>query len=151
MLIDSAINENEDYFLRVVKNLKLSKNPMSLGCKETAEIMMGKCDLSQRSYKSLKQILYHNNVKIPTYDQLRTYCKSIDVGDINPLHDKMDSCDCMGYGCDMKDTLQRIVNTHELFNKFSFFSVEQQKEISVFLKSKNADLYNKFDYSKRTR
>ena len=149
-IIDGAIDDNENYFTHVVKQLKVSRKPMSLGCKDTAEIMMGRCELSQRSYKQLKKILFANNVKIPSYDALRNYCTSIDVGRITAIHHGTTDCKCMGYKSDLKETLQQIVSTEILFKCFTFLTVENQTKLADFLKSKEPNLYHNFNAEKRT-
>ena len=64
-IMDFSINSSEDYMLHVIEYLDLSKVPTELSCKETASLLMGRCELSQRSYKALKSVLCENNVKIP--------------------------------------------------------------------------------------
>ena len=147
--MDEAILDSDNYFRRVVGKLRLSHNYVELGERETAEILLGKCELSQRSYNVLRRILQTNNVDIPSYDKVRAYIADIDVGPMTPLHESSD-CNCMGYGCSVSDTLQRIVNTPALYSSFDFFSSEQQVSISSFLKKHNADLYAQFDASKPT-
>ena len=152
-IIDDAIDEqSDDAFIRLIKKLKVSPHPVSLSCKETAGIMMGKCDMSQRSYKVLKGILQKNNVRIPAYDKLRAFCKSIDVGPIKPIHEENieTDCSCMGYCCHVGDTLQRILLCETLCEKLEFIPTEKQRDISDFLKEKNSDLYSNFDINKRT-
>ena len=83
---------------------------------------MGRCELSQRSYKALKSVLSANNVKIPTYDKLMDFINKLNVGEIVPLNCGGCSPNCFGYGCDIANTLQDIVNTKKLFSKFVFLS-----------------------------
>lgn len=56
----------------------------------------------------------------------------------------------VGYGCSIKDTLQKIASTKMLWDNILFQSTEQQIELEKFLKSKNADLYINFCLTKRT-
>ena len=141
---DDALDESDHYFLHVVKNLKLKLKPISLDCKETAGLMMGRCELSQRSYKVLKKILGNNRVIIPSYDKVRNYCINLDTGPINSTHEPDLNCMCMSYGCEMNDTLQRIASTEALFKCFRFPTTLQQEKLANFLKSENKDLYKSF-------
>ena len=149
-VIDMALDNSSEYAKSLIKNLKVSRHPITLGLKEAASVMMGKCDLSQRAYKCLKKILKENKIEIPTYDNLRQYCKGIDVGKINAIHSDNLNCSCMGYECNMADTLQRIVSTEVLYNELDFLDEEKQYHLSVFLKEKNPNLYKGFDAHHRT-
>ena len=150
-VIDSALDEqSDDSFVRLVRKLKLVQHPISLSCKETAAIMMGKCDMSQRSYKVLKSILQNSSVIIPTYDKLRAFCKGIDVGPIKKIHESKTDCFCMGFSCTVKDTLQRIFYCKILKDKMEFPTEERQNSISLFLKVKDPKLYKNFDAKCRT-
>ena len=150
-IIDEAIDEARE-LVWLIKKLKVSKNPVTITCKDTAAIMMGKCDLSQRSYKALKGILIQNNVNIPTYDKVRGFCKAINVGPVSRIHsdNEEEMCPCMGYSCEIQDTLQRIMSCDELASKCVFTTTERSKRISYFLKNKNPALYKNFDFEKRT-
>nr|XP_047130118.1 uncharacterized protein LOC124810022 isoform X2 [Hydra vulgaris] len=113
--------------------------------------MMDKIEISQRSYKVLKGILKKNNINIPTYDHLRKYCLNIDVGRIQHAHnDASVDCECFGYSCNVKETLRRVLSTLSLYEKFEFFSIEQQQVIRDFLILKNNTLYEKFDINSKT-
>jgi len=78
-MVYDAIDESEDYLIHLVSELKLKTLPSELDCHDAAALMMGKCDLSQRSYKTLKNVLSEKNVNIPTYDKLQSYCKALNV------------------------------------------------------------------------
>jgi len=69
-VIDDALEKSESYTKHFINTVKLSTQPIELGCRETAEMLVGKCDLSQRGFKNLRQILLKNNVKIPAYNSI---------------------------------------------------------------------------------
>ena len=96
-----------------------STQEITITVKDGAELLLGKCDLSSRGYNNLKNILGGNNVVLPTYNNAITFCNNLDIGNILPMHTITDdNCQCMGYKTDIKETLQRIVSTNELFSMF---------------------------------
>ena len=78
-------------------------------------------------------------MKIPSYQDWRNYCKSINVGSIEPLH-----------GCTVTETLQKIVSTPALWNKATFLTKEKLLKLETFLKQKNSLLYQQFNSACRT-
>ena len=134
---------------KFIKRLKVSNRPTELDCKETAKIMMGKYDMSQRAFKELRTTLKSCNVKLPKYEDLKSYCKNLNIGRIFSLHDSS-GCKCMGYGCEIKETLELIFSCKEYVEKMTFLSKERNLKLEQFLKSKNALLFNKFDHKRRT-
>ena len=78
--------------------------------------------------------------------------KNINVGSITKLHQFDKDCvHCMGYGTSLIETLMSIVTNKLLFEKMSknFLTLEQQIKLKEYLLSKNADLYQNFDPSKK--
>eukprot|EP00111_Clytia_hemisphaerica_P013696 TCONS_00040283-protein len=153
-IVDGAIGDSEDYLVQLVSELSLKTLPAELDCHDAAALMMGNCDLSQRSYKALKKALSLKNVTIPTYDKLREYCKTLNVGEIKMLHQEGSNeklCDpkCMGYGCSVTDTIKLIFNS-ELWSKMNFLTFEQQSRLKSYLSDKNKELYGCFDPNKKT-
>ena len=56
--MDQAIdNLSADSFKRVIKRLKVTQKKTILDCDQTAQILMGKNELSQRSYKEIRSTL----------------------------------------------------------------------------------------------
>jgi len=138
------------YLSHLTKDLKIKTCQNKLSCKEIAELMMGKCELSQRSYKNLKMILGQNNVKLPSYEEVREYCKKLETGTIEKIHPAELDCKCMGYQTSLHDTLQHIVSCPDLFHMFKFLSDTQQSKLFNFLKERDSNLYKNFNFSDRT-
>ncbi|XP_066917770.1 uncharacterized protein [Clytia hemisphaerica] len=151
-IVESAIQSlSENNLKKFIKTLKVVKKPVTLESKETARIMMGKYDMSQRAFKELRATLKSCNVTLPSYDDLREYCKNLEVGNIFPLHGSNESeCQCMGYGCTVKDTLERVFGCNEYQHKLSFIEADRNKKLGDFLKSKNTHLYQNFKNERRT-
>lgn len=149
-VLDDALENSESYTKHFINTMKLSTQPIELGNHETAEMLVGKCDLSQRGYKNLRQILLKNNVKIPSYDIVRKYIKNLNVGEINNIHGDDSSCNCMGVKTTMSETLQKIVSSPKLFSKFKFPEKEANEKIVKYLKKKDSLLYTNLKEDKRT-
>ena len=130
--------------------LKISTKPITLSNKDTAELLFGKSDLSQRGYKQLRSILLRNNVTIPTYENVRAYCNDLNVGDIDFIHSEGSNCGCMGVKTNFAETLQCIFSSSKLYEKMTFLSEEKQEKLQEYLCSKNPLLYKGFLPSKRT-
>lgn len=130
-IIDSAIDDQcVNSFMRLIKKLKVTRRSISMTFEETVQIMMGKYKMSQRSYKKLRTVLKENNVLLPQYDCVRKYCREMDVGKIYNLHDDSESCYCMGYGCDIAETLQRI-SCDTLYEQFKFLTVHENMKLVI--------------------
>lgn len=151
-VINNAIDKTSDESMRkLFRKLKVVQRPVSLSCQETARIMMGKNEMSQRAYIELRESLKHNNINIPPYVELKSYCKRLDVGNIMPLHHSNDdSCQCMGFGSTARETLQYVFKCPEYAGKMQFLSEERNSRLSYFLKSKDGELYKNFDPTRRT-
>ena len=98
---------------------------MTLSYHDTANIFLGKADLSQRGYKELRTKLAENNVVLPICDKLQYYRKNMKVGVITEVLYSPD-CDCMGVTTKLWYTLQQIVCTKDLFKLFTFPIYDQQ-------------------------
>lgn len=133
-----------------IRRLKFKSKQVQFSCVDTAELLLGRCGLSQRGYKSLRKILLDNNVKIPSYSDVSKYCNEADVGEISKIHKAGDSCKCMGVETNFHDTIQKIVSCKKLFSEFSFYTLHKQKKIFQFLKEKDGNLYGNLDDTKRT-
>ena len=105
------------------------------------ELLLGRVDLSQRAYNSLRDILSKANVRLPTYKKVMDFEKTLDVGIISPIHDHENSCLCQGYQTKFHDTLQRICGTPQLYEMFEFLPMEKQTQLFEFLKSKSSKTY----------
>ena len=147
-LVDEAIEES-NALKHFIAKLKVSTQPIDISLKDTAELIVGKSDLSQRGFNSLRAVLKTNNVFLPTYEKVRDYCNSLDIGIVKHIvHSEL--CACMGVYTEFQDTLQQIVCTETLFCKFKFLTTEQQTKLYEYLKGQDNDLYKNFDPYKRT-
>ena len=150
-IIEPAVdNLSANNMKNFVKRLTVKQTPVLLSCQDTARIMMGKYEMSQRAYKELRGTLKASNINLPSYDQLKGYCKELDVGTIHNLHDEFCECPCMGYGCTINETLQLVFKCPEYQEKLTFPSSDQNTKLGEFLKAKNKSLYRNFDINKRT-
>ncbi|XP_066925516.1 uncharacterized protein [Clytia hemisphaerica] len=149
-VIESALELNEDYLCRIISKLNLKTKPKTLNEKDTAEMLIGKADISQRGYGNIRTILAAKSVNIPSYKNVKTYVNELNVGNIAPIHESESNCKCMGYFCTVTETLQMIASCNDLFSKMKFFSIERQNKIRKFLISKDENLYHNFDSHKKT-
>ena len=53
---------------------------MEVSAKEALEMLLGRVDLSQRGYNNLRDILAKANVKLPRYQVVMDYEKSVEIG-----------------------------------------------------------------------
>ena len=150
-MVDESIEGNANYMKHMIEKLNISTQSITLTEKETAELLLGKTDLSQRGYKRLRTILLKSNVILPSYETVRKYSNNLDVGVIDFIHDKEENtCCCMDIKTSFKDTLQHIVSNEKLFQMFQFPSMDQQRKLENYLKSKDLNLYQHFDPLKRS-
>ena len=95
-------------------------------------------------------IFKENDIFLPQYNDVNVYIKNIDIGHITKLHENNTCENCMGYGTDPKQTLQKIVETELLFDKFNYLNVDQQFILKEFLMQKDPVLYANFDHTAKT-
>ena len=143
--MDNGISTSTGYINHLHNKLKSKPCPVIISEKDAAPMFIEKCNMSQRAYKNLKEILKGQNVNLPRYENLRDYIKNLDIGKLNrdPTHST-----CMCVQSDLKDTLQRIINS-DLFKLATFKSSSEQTELITFLKHKNNDLYKNLDVNKK--
>ena len=151
-LVDNALEGSSEFLENFISKLEISTQPIQLTERDTAELLFGKSDLSQRGYKQLRSILLRNNVIIPTYEKVRKFCNDLKVGTIEFIHTDAEStdCKCMGIKTNFLETLQCIFSTPELYKAMTFQSEEKQKKLYDFLCTQNHSLYKNFSISKRT-
>ena len=63
----------------------------------------------------------------------------------NTIDDSMCDSTCQGYATSFVDTLDRICNTKELYDMFSFMTDDQQQKLFEYLKDKDPELYAGLD------
>ena len=99
----------------------------------------------------MRAILKSNNVVVPSYNEVRSYCDNLHVGTIIDIHsNNTPECPCMGVKTNLRETLQLIVSTEKLFKLFHFPTETQQEKLFGFLKRKDRNLYKNMDQSRRT-
>ena len=90
-------------------------------------------------------------MKLPIYDEARTFCTETDVGKIEIIHhENGKQCKCMGVCTDIVDTLQHVISCEKLSVDLDLFNADEQKRIFSFLKEGDSELYKNLDSSKRT-
>ncbi|XP_066930040.1 uncharacterized protein [Clytia hemisphaerica] len=150
LMEEAIIDSTPEFVDHLAKKLrKDSSRHAFIFNKDTAELLYGKSDLSQRGYKHLRSILLRNNVHIPSYEVIRKYCKDLEVGDIKSFNHANSDCPCMGVHTDLIDTLQRIFSS-DLYNKMNFLPEEKNEALCEFLKSKDPIMYQKFNPRNKT-
>nr|XP_047142024.1 uncharacterized protein LOC124816524 isoform X2 [Hydra vulgaris] len=124
---------------------------IEINCSQRAELLLGKCNLSQRGYKSLRTVMSKNLIDLPTYTNVREYCLTAEVGKISKIHeDNENICKCMGAKTNLAETLQYIISCKKLLHEMEFLSIEKQADLFAYLKQVNSTLYNSIDSTKRT-
>ena len=124
---------------------------IELNCSQTAELLLGKCNLSQRGYKNLRAIMLKNLIDLATYKNVWEYCIKTEVGEITKVHkDDEGICKCMGAKTNLKETLQYIISCKKLLDEMEFLCTEKQADLFTYLKQTNSTLYNSLDSTKRT-
>ena len=153
-LIQESIEENNTFMSEIRKSMKsLTDSVRVLPIKDCSELLVGKCDLSQRSYNSLKKLLKSSNVKLKSYEEARNFANQLEVGDIEydkHLDDTKCPIPCMHASTDLVETLKLICSTEELFKEFSFPERENQRNLFSHLQTQNSELYKNLDSDKRT-
>ena len=122
-IIDESVESTPSLERLFIERLKISPAPVELDCRKTAELLLGRCNLSQRGFKSLRKILRQNNVSIPSYENVRKFCNETDVGMIQKLHsEEIENiqCNCMGVKTDLKETLQNIISNKYIYKRLLF-------------------------------
>ena len=145
--INAAVDGNASYLKKFVKTFK-PRFTKELSVNEAASILAGKLELSQRKYIALREILSEHGICLPGYKEVSEYVKTIDVGDINTLTDSGDGY--MGYGTNIVQTLQKIIDSKGLYDKFQFLSFDHQQTLQGFLLEKNHELYRSYNPNEKT-
>ena len=149
-ILDNIIKTSQVVSAMAKKTLKKANLHVKVDAEHATELIMGRTDLSQRAYTNLRTILKKSNVLVPDYKKVMDYESKIDVGEIKPIHDPVSECNCMGYQTSLKETLQSIISTPQLFSMFTFMDLEKQKELFQYLKEKDPVLYNYLDAQNQT-
>lgn len=122
--------------------------------KDCSELLVRKCDFSQRSYNHLKKVLGSNNIKLVSYEVARDFANKLDIGEIEyNSHFNNIKCpleQCMHASTDLVETLRLICATPVLFKEFSFVEIDSQKKLFNHLKAQNSQLYKTLDATKKT-
>ena len=147
--MDDAVEESNSYLKRFIEKQKVKTRPINIDIKDSAELLIGKCDLSRRGYNRFRTLLTNNNVVLPTYNKVREFCTNLTVGEIKKI-DCQEICKCMGVKTNLEGTIQQIISTKVLFETFEFFPEPKQKKIFEFLRAKNEILYKRHDSNKST-
>ena len=90
------------------------------------------------------------NVFLPPYKKVMDYEKTLDVGEISPIHDARNSCLCKGFSTNFHSTLQKVCDTVPLFRMFSFIPTDKQLELFQYLKSKSPATFGNLQNNRRT-
>ena len=145
-ILEDGICESDAFVESLMERLEMQPTEITLTPAQTAEVVSGKCGLSQRSYLALKSVLAKEKVKLPSWSKLTEYLQGLDVGQIFPIQCGDDGC--MGYATSLQETVQMAVNSakHDL----DYPSQDQQEKLFEFLKMQDKELYQTLDASKRT-
>ena len=140
----SGITASQPMIDRLHRMLIHQPIPVRVSLKDGAEIVIA-ADLSQRSYKVLKNKLKDKNLLLPRYDDVSKYLRELDVGPIIHLphdesHTQVSGCICAV--TKLKDTMQRLISTKQLFDSMEFPSMADQAKLFELLKEKDRQLYS---------
>ena len=69
---------------------------------------------------------------------------------IKKIHPAPTDCPCLGVATELKDTLQRMCSTNELFALFDFWTTQRQIKVFQYLKQKDPKLYSDLDANRRS-
>ena len=94
-VLDEAVEASDSYLKKFIEKQKVKTMSINIDIKDSAELLIGNCDLSQRGYNRLRTLLTNNNVLLPTYNKVRDFCTYLTVGEINKT-DCQETCKCMG-------------------------------------------------------
>ena len=75
-IIDDAIDSSPTYLQHIIEKLGISTQPITINEHNAASLLMGKCNMSQRSYKNLKKILKAQNAFLPRYEKVKIYIQN---------------------------------------------------------------------------
>ena len=143
------LEDPQDDLPQVLRKWKLSTTPVKISNNTAAEMLYGRCDLSQRGFKYLRHLLKESNVELPTYEKVRSHNLNLDVGEIEPIH-RHDNCDCFGYKSSLSETLSKIISNQSLFKLFKFISFEKQTKVFEYLREQDINLYGNLNSNLRT-
>ena len=152
-MLEECITDHKDFAKNlskvIVKKDCISKDLDSLHC---AEMLLGKCNLSQRAYNTLKKILDGNNIKMVTYEKARNFTNNMATAKIVLGHGQLicKSSECMSVTCAITELLCNIFKTSKLYEMMSFPKIDKQKLFFKFLMSKDSQLYSQLDHLRRT-
>lgn len=144
--IMEAENFSTDLAATLVRNGKKNLDPL-----HCAEMLIGKCNLSQRAYQNLKYILGRDHVKMVSYEKARDFANNMLVPEITKGHqDGVCQSDCFFVYCSMRELLSTILKTKELFKFMTFPDFGEQKPFIDFLMKKDPLLYSSLKSNQRT-
>jgi len=150
-----SLSNNPQFVTEVTKSAKklLSKADRKLSLKDSCELLVGRCDLSQREYLALKKVLCNNNITIASYSDARAYAAQLEIGKVDFMTHFSDNMvcpiNCMHASTYVIDTLKLVVSNEELFRHFNFVERNRQESLFSYLKAKSS-LFNSLDITKRT-
>uniref|UniRef100_A0A7M5WU97 Uncharacterized protein n=2 Tax=Clytia hemisphaerica TaxID=252671 RepID=A0A7M5WU97_9CNID len=150
-IVFESMIDNKEMSKRLDKSKDMPIRQISV--KDSCEILVGKCDLSQREYKALKSLLLRSNVHLASYKDAKDYAYELDVGEIYYLSHWQDKNDCkincMHASTGVISSLNQVTSTLELFQRFEFIDLGRTAKLVEYLNSKSLK-YQNFDKDKRT-
>ncbi len=143
----SGVSQSQSILNRLHTLISSKPIPVRVSCKDSAELILAG-NLSQRSYKVLKNKLKNKNVLLARYDNVSIFLRELNVGPIEqPGHDhEGDSAgrsDCICALTNLEDTLQRMISTTALFEAMVFPSEADQAKLFKCLAEKDTELYGR--------
>lgn len=151
MLLEEVIVEDDMFSGKLINSINKEKARKDFNNKDCAELLMGRCNLSQRSYKNLKNLLKRQNVFLVDYTNAREFVNNLDVGKFNKEHTKKcDVEDCMFVSSSILETLKLVFAAEDLYERMEFVTPSQQSTLFTFLCTTDRDLYGNLDIDART-
>ena len=87
-IVEDGIYDSTTFVTSFSEKLKIEPLETSLTCYQTAELISGKCGLSQRGYSALKTILKKQKIWQPTYKKVKEHLAEVDAGSISKIECK---------------------------------------------------------------
>jgi len=138
-LLDEALEDAVPYCDRLTEHLAVRAS-IKLSEAESAELLLGRAQLSQRAYKALKKSLKKKKVYLASYKKTMQFVDQLKIGSISGSCGDRDQCMCAL--TDFSETIKLIFSRAELYQEMRFPSPEQQKRVLEQLHSKYPALYS---------
>ena len=134
-----AIEDAPQLCNRLTQQLSIRGGNINLAVPESAELLIGRANLSQRAYKALKKSLQRSGVFLASYKATSDYIKGLDIGVVSTGCEISRECMCATTSC--KETLRLLCSSKAMYDAMRFPTVEQGKRLLTCMQEKFPHLY----------